>query len=57
MHFQWYPGHMAKALREMEEKVKLVDLIMVLLDSRIPLSSLNPKLKSMFNNKKIKHLL
>ena len=38
---QWYPGHMAKALREMEEKVKLVDLVMVLLDARIPLSSLN----------------
>jgi ribosome biogenesis GTPase A len=53
---QWYPGHMAKALREMEEKVKLVDLIMVLLDSRIPLSSLNPKLKSMFNNKKILYI-
>ena len=50
---QWYPGHMAKALREMEEKVKLVDLVMVLLDARIPSSSLNPKLKAMFNNKKI----
>lgn len=53
---QWYPGHMAKALREMEEKVKLVDLVMVLLDSRIPLSSLNPKLKSMFNNKRILYI-
>lgn len=53
---QWYPGHMAKALREMEEKVKLVDLVMVLLDARIPLSSLNPKLKSMFNNKKILYI-
>ena len=53
---QWYPGHMAKALREMEEKVKIVDLVMVLLDSRIPLSSLNPKLKSMFNNKKILYI-
>ena len=53
---QWYPGHMAKALREMEEKVKLVDLVMVLLDARIPSSSLNPKLKAMFNNKKILYL-
>lgn len=53
---QWYPGHMAKALREMEEKVKLVDLVMVLLDARIPLSSLNPKLKAMFNNKKILYI-
>ena len=53
---QWYPGHMAKALREMEEKVKLVDLVMVLLDSRIPSSSLNPKLKAMFNNKRILYI-
>ena len=53
---QWYPGHMAKALREMEEKVKLVDLVMVLLDSRIPASSLNPKLKAMFNNKRILYI-
>lgn len=53
---QWYPGHMAKALREMEEKVKLVDLVMVLLDARIPYSSLNPKLKAMFNNKRILYI-
>lgn len=53
---QWYPGHMAKALREMEEKVKLVDLVMILLDSRIPYSSLNPKLKSIFNNKRILYI-
>lgn len=50
---QWYPGHMAKALREMEEKIKLVDLIYILIDSRIPYSSLNPKLKEMFANKKV----
>ncbi len=54
---QWYPGHMAKALREMEEKVKLVDLIMILLDSRIPYSSVNPKLISLFNNKKVLFVL
>lgn len=53
---QWYPGHMAKALREMEEKVKLVDLVMILIDARIPHSSLNPKLKSIFNNKRILYI-
>lgn len=53
---QWYPGHMAKALREMEEKVKLVDLVMILIDSRIPYSSLNPKLKTIFNNKRILYI-
>ncbi len=54
---QWFPGHMAKALREMEEKVKLVDLIMILIDSRIPYSSVNPKLISLFNNKKVLYVL
>ena len=39
---QWYPGHMAKAFREMDEKIKFVDLVIVLLDARVPESSLNP---------------
>lgn len=50
---QWYPGHMAKAIREMEEKIKLVDLVINLVDSRIPLSSINPKLKELLNTKKV----
>lgn len=54
---QWFPGHMAKALREMEEKVKLVDLIMVLIDSRIPFSSINPKFNSLFEHKKVLYIL
>lgn len=48
---QWYPGHMAKALREIEEKLKLVDLVIVLLDARAPASSFNPLLNQMINNK------
>ena len=48
----WFPGHMAKALREMEEKIKLVDLVIVLLDARIPYSSFNPELKRLLGNKK-----
>ena len=50
---QWFPGHMAKAMREMQEKIKLCDLIIILLDARIPYSSLNPSLKQMINNKRV----
>ncbi len=39
---QWYPGHMTKAKREMEESLKLIDVILELVDARLPLSSRNP---------------
>ncbi|MFC4617325.1 ribosome biogenesis GTPase YlqF [Camelliibacillus cellulosilyticus] len=42
MPIQWYPGHMAKAKRQMEEKMKLIDVIIELVDARIPISSRNP---------------
>ena len=42
MNFQWYPGHMTKAKRQMQEDIKLIDLIIELVDARIPLSSRNP---------------
>ncbi len=42
MTIQWYPGHMAKAKREIQAKLKLVDIVIELLDARIPLSSRNP---------------
>ncbi len=54
---QWYPGHMAKAIREIEEKLKLVDLVIVLLDSRIPKSSFNPLLSKLINNKMVLYIL
>ena len=54
---QWYPGHMAKAIREINEKVNLVDLVIVLLDARIPYSSFNPLLKEKLNNKLTLYLL
>lgn len=38
MHFQWYPGHMTKARRMMQENIKLIDLIIELVDARVPLS-------------------
>ncbi len=42
MHFQWYPGHMSKARRQMEEDVALIDVVIELVDARIPYSSKNP---------------
>ena len=47
---QWYPGHMAKTKREIKEKVKLVDVVLELLDARIPFSSQNPVIKEMIGN-------
>ncbi len=42
MDVQWYPGHMTKAKRNMQEDCRLVDLIIELVDARVPLSSRNP---------------
>lgn len=51
MHFQWYPGHMTKAKRMMQENIKLVDLVIELVDARIPLSSRNPDIDELGKNK------
>ncbi|HLR41133.1 MAG TPA: ribosome biogenesis GTPase YlqF [Virgibacillus sp.] len=51
MSIQWFPGHMAKARREIEEKLKLVDFVMELADARAPLSSQNPMLQQVLQNK------
>ena len=51
MEFQWYPGHMTKAKREMEEDLKLVDLIIELVDARLPSSSRNPDIASLGKQK------
>ncbi|MCI9423642.1 MAG: ribosome biogenesis GTPase YlqF [Dorea sp.] len=51
MHFQWYPGHMTKAKRMMQENMKLVDLVIELVDARIPLSSRNPDIDWLGRNK------
>lgn len=48
---QWYPGHMAKAKREIEEKLKFVDIVFELVDARIPLSSRNPMINDILKNK------
>lgn len=51
MHFQWYPGHMTKARRMMQEDMKLVDLVIELVDARIPFSSKNPDIDKLAGNK------
>ena len=51
MHFQWYPGRMTKARRMMQENIKLIDLIIELVDARVPLSSRNPDIDEMGKNK------
>ena len=51
MHFQWYPGHMTKARRMMQENIKLIDLIIELVDARVPLSSRNPDIDELGRNK------
>lgn len=49
--YHWYPGHMTKAIRMMKENLTLVDMIIEVLDARIPLSSRNPDLASLGKNK------
>ncbi len=51
MQYQWYPGHMTKAKRQMQEDIKLVDLVIELVDARIPSSSRNPDIDALGKNK------
>ncbi len=51
MDLQWYPGHMTKARRMMQEDIKLIDLIIELVDARAPLSSRNPDIDQLGQNK------
>ena len=51
MNIQWYPGHMTKARRMMQENIKLVDLVIELVDARVPLSSRNPDIDDLGRNK------
>lgn len=52
MNINWYPGHMAKTRRQIMEDLKLIDIVLELLDARIPISSQNPDLQEIINNKK-----
>ena len=51
MNFQWYPGHMTKAKRQMQEDIKLIDLVIELVDARVPLASRNPDIDELGKNK------
>ena len=51
MNYQWYPGHMTKAKRMMQEDIKLIDLLIELVDARIPISSRNPDIDKLGANK------
>lgn len=50
-NYQWYPGHMTKAKRMMQEDIKLIDLVIELVDARVPLSSRNPDIDELGKNK------
>ena len=51
MNIQWYPGHMTKTKRMMQENISLVDIVIELLDARIPFSSKNPDIDELAKNK------
>lgn len=51
MNIQWYPGHMTKAIRMMQENIKLIDIVIELVDARVPLSSKNPDIDELAKNK------
>ena len=52
ININWYPGHMAKTRKQIEEDLKLIDVVIELLDSRIPVASRNPDIKNLTRNKK-----
>ncbi|WP_240417517.1 ribosome biogenesis GTPase YlqF [Paenibacillus periandrae] len=51
MTIQWFPGHMTRARRQIQEKLKLIDVVIELLDARIPMSSRNPMIDEILQNK------
>lgn len=57
MDIHWYPGHMARAMRELEQSIKAVDLIMYVLDARIPGSCINPDFEELIAGKPVLYVL
>ena len=51
MNINWYPGHMAKTKRQIIEDLKIIDIVVELLDARIPISSRNPDIEEITKNK------
>ena len=56
-HIQWFPGHMTKAMRMMEDSVKLCDGVLVILDARAPAATYNKNLKKLFGNRPVLYVL
>ena len=56
-NINWYPGHMAKAKKEIIESLKLVDVVIEILDARVPKSSINPDIQEYLDNKNVIELL
>ena len=54
---QWFPGHMTKALRMMEENLRLVDGVIVILDARCPFACVNPRLEQLFAGRPVLYVL
>ena len=54
---QWFPGHMTKALRQMQDEIKNIDLVLYVLDSRVPNACFNPKFAQMIGDKPIIYIL
>ncbi|GLI65434.1 hypothetical protein VaNZ11_008799 [Volvox africanus] len=50
--YSWFPGHMAKALKEMEQRIKMIDILVEVRDARLPLSSANPLLERLAGRKR-----
>ncbi len=57
MKIQWFPGHMTKALRDLEENIKKVDVVIYVLDARAPLSCINPEITKIVSRKPIIYIL
>ncbi|OYW68943.1 MAG: ribosome biogenesis GTPase YlqF, partial [Aerococcus viridans] len=51
-HIQWYPGHMAKAKKEVQSQLSAVDIVLEIRDARIPTASMNPMLDEIIKNKR-----
>ena len=49
-HIQWYPGHMAKAKKEVQSQLSAVDIVLEIRDARIPTASMNPMLDEIIKN-------
>ena len=52
MNINWFPGHMAKTRKQITEDLKLIDVVIEILDARIPISSQNPEIRQIIRNKK-----